>query len=360
MTSPDSWYGKDTIGASKAWAKGYTGSGVNVAIIDSGVDFGHPDLNGTQATYPSGPYAGWPIALDPFSMRNYYYNGYTSWDNYYDGENYSWYAGVNNVLHCTKGVTATFYFNSSTYSIDPAIVGLSKSGEIRWSVHPDYQLYANVYNWVPFILVDATTAGVYDTVIADLNFDLWFDGYDTQATKSDPVLNADLGSYIYTDTQVMTGTHYVPDYWQWYYGYAPLWYGYNIAASPITLTAGSWIYALDHGTAAGATDGADGIADVSGGMIYYIADGKLPVPGMNYLYPGGNAVPPIPLNGQLVAFMLGSSFAGGGDHGTLCASATAATGVINSPFSADGSLVQYNPLDSTKFPYGSSETIPTN
>jgi uncharacterized repeat protein (TIGR01451 family) len=97
------------------------------------------------------------------------------------------------------------------------------------------------------------------------------------------------------------------------------------------------------------TDGADGIVDVSGGMVYYIADGNLPVPGMNYLYPESG----IPRSGALVAFMLGSNYAGGGTHGTLCASATVAQGVIKSPFASDGTLLQYDPLDDTKFPFDS-------
>ena len=53
------------------WAQGYRGQGVNVAVIDQGVDFGHPDLNGSYAVEgnATSPYYQWPLAFDPKSMR---------------------------------------------------------------------------------------------------------------------------------------------------------------------------------------------------------------------------------------------------------------------------------------------------
>jgi subtilisin family serine protease len=36
------------IGADQAWASGYTGKGVKVCVIDTGVDANHPDLNGSK------------------------------------------------------------------------------------------------------------------------------------------------------------------------------------------------------------------------------------------------------------------------------------------------------------------------
>ena len=41
----DDW-GRDLIKAPEVWAKGLTGDGIVVAVIDSGVDYNHPDLLG--------------------------------------------------------------------------------------------------------------------------------------------------------------------------------------------------------------------------------------------------------------------------------------------------------------------------
>src|SRR5207247_5814961 len=41
--------GVNHIGASTAWAAGLTGSGVGVAIIDTGIDFNHTDLQPVAA-----------------------------------------------------------------------------------------------------------------------------------------------------------------------------------------------------------------------------------------------------------------------------------------------------------------------
>lgn len=47
------------IGAAKAWESGYTGKGIKVAIIDTGVDYTHPDLAGRF-----GAYKGWDFVDD--------------------------------------------------------------------------------------------------------------------------------------------------------------------------------------------------------------------------------------------------------------------------------------------------------
>src|SRR5436309_2288467 len=70
-----------------AWAQGYRGGGVNIAVVDQGLDFGHPDLDTSYAVEgnTSSPYYGWPIAFDPKSMGTYLQTGAT------DG---TWYANT--------------------------------------------------------------------------------------------------------------------------------------------------------------------------------------------------------------------------------------------------------------------------
>lgn len=79
--------------------------------------------------------------------------------------------------------------------------------------------------------------------------------------------------------------------------------------------------------------GQDGYPDISGGMIYYIADGQTPIPYSQQVYErwglGDYGVPEeklTPADGSLVAFMLGTIYAGGLEHGTLCAAAISAQG----------------------------------
>ena len=41
-------------GATDAWDRGYSGEGIIVAVADTGIDFAHPDLDGTQARIQDG------------------------------------------------------------------------------------------------------------------------------------------------------------------------------------------------------------------------------------------------------------------------------------------------------------------
>ena len=88
-------------------------------------------------------------------------------------------------------------------------------------------------------------------------------------------------------------------------------------------------------------DWGDGMPDISGGLLYYVANGVDPIPysdvvALRYAMP----VPTIK-NGDLVAFMIGDQEVTGSDQGTLCASAVAAqnvTGAVQG-FAPDAKLI---------------------
>jgi hypothetical protein len=111
-----------------AWAKGFTGNGVTVADIDSGVDFCHADLYGTWKTYDSSAahsytYAGVPNYLD-------YYNGWPEmlspvsnyllfFDTYFNGQmtdQNTFLYGISKFADTrTSGVGDTISFDGNVY-----------------------------------------------------------------------------------------------------------------------------------------------------------------------------------------------------------------------------------------------------
>jgi len=240
---PATWFAIETHGATAAWAKGYTGTGIKVAVIDTGVDFAHPDLQGTQARQPFGKYAGWPIAFDSRSMLSYLVSGGIGFP-----YNDVWYSDT-----------------SSTDTRGYHVPRTSKSGIYHIGLHPDDTLRAIYGNYVAVLVVDEHTAGVYDTVYVDLNNDRKFTD-EKPVRKGDEIAWRDLNR--------------------------------------------------------------DGLADVSGGMVYFMADGVNPVPFSAYIS-GLYGIPNvIPEAGTLVAFMINDVTENGGDHGTMCASSVVAQGAL--------------------------------
>jgi subtilisin family serine protease len=240
-----------------AQSLGISGAGIKVAIVDSGIDFAHPDLNGTQARVndTSSPWDGWPIAYDGLSM-----SGWLSSASIFSGSGNSWYADT----------TSTDIDNDSDNLTD--VDGLnvsgitSLSGIFHHGLHPDTNLVSRVGADVPILVVDDVVAGVYSTVYADLDLDGNFD-----------------------DEQPMRR--------------------------------GSETSGLD-------TTG-DGLWDISGGMIYWISDGNNSLPFAPTYATRNGLSDRIAGNGDLVMFMLNEASGAGGNHGTLCASAVAAQGVVN-------------------------------
>ena len=235
--------GLEAYGVEDAWKMGITGKGVRVAVSDSGIDFGHPDLYGSQArvTTKKSPYLGWPIVIDLFST--------TAWQD--------------------SGIAVNQFINmSSTDTSGCQVPGTSKSGVYHIGDHPDYRM-TNLYGRpVKILMVDEKKKGVYDTVYMDLN-----------------------GNRDFRDDK-------------------PCRKGDEIA-----------IWDRDK----------DGLADESGGIIYFIADGATPVPLGRLLY---GAKARIPKNAELLAIHYDT-----GGHGTMCAGTIGARGRIVKGMAPGASLI---------------------
>ena len=249
---PESVRSGEIHGANDAWERGYAGEGMIVAIADTGVDFGHPDLNGTQArvTDPKSPYEGWPLMFDHNSM--YYWLVY--------GDAYpsrgTWYADTSQTDYDnnTDGL-----LDESGYNITG--VNASLSGAYHLGEHPDWRLIDKAGGDVPILVVDDRVSGLYETVYPDIN-------------RDDDFSN-------------------------------------DVPMRPGEETAG-----LD-------TDG-DGLWDISGGLVYWVADGTNGVPYTDTYAARHGYANRIPGAGNLTLFMIES-----GSHGTLCASAVAAQGIVS-------------------------------
>ena len=238
-------------GANEAWENGYAGEGVVVAVADTGVDFGHPDLDGTQARISDGgKFDGWPMMFDHNSM--YYwlvfgqsYPARSTW--YADTSTLDWDNDSNGVLD-VSGHNIT--------GIAPSLSGIYHLGE-----HPDGTLRNQMGGDVPILVVDSRVSGLYETVIPDINRNSHF-GDDENMTKGNET--------------------------------------------------------------AGLDEDGDGIRDVSAGLLYWISDGHGGVPYAETYSARHGYSNRIASAGNLTLFMLES-----GSHGTLCASAVAAQGVVS-------------------------------
>jgi hypothetical protein len=285
--NPDGWHDVlNTHNSALAWDKGYTGAGVTVMVNDSGIDFAHPDLIGTWATVedPSSPYYGWPLQFDQYSMLLLAFDQQAGTDFVASGTGH--YADTSTVV--SEADTAYQPLDAATPNTY-TLTGTSRSGDYHIGTHPDTSLrvwYFILTGTEPasqedlgqrpaVLVVDEAEAGVYDTVYVDLDFDLDFSD-EKAVNRESPVSGAD-------------------------------WWG-----------------AFDPATGQVAPE-PDGLYDISGGLVYFIADGALPVPASDWLY----GLEP-PSNGALVAFTVNDFVASpAGNHGMLAASAVAAQGVID-------------------------------
>jgi len=283
QVSAKGWFDvQDGHKSAAAWAKGFTGDGVVVGVLDDGIDFGHPDLQGTYAsvTDPASPYFGWPMAfsqvslsyfgLDVLAGTNYIATGasgarWVSSKTTLPGQQIAGQPQKSRISYKPLG---------SSVAHDYIVPRTSKSNLYRVGSFPEENLLALYGERPAVIAVDTKVAGVYDTVYVDLD-----------------------GNYDFTDEK------------------------------PVTKESPEVYRDMD----------GDGYADISGGLLVWISDGANPPPTADWLWGISCATSSAnmkgcPDDGTLLLFA--GAFSLGYTHGTQCASNIAAQGVVNGGASA--------------------------
>ncbi|NOK61620.1 MAG: hypothetical protein GFH27_549313n28 [Chloroflexi bacterium AL-W] len=298
----EGWYhtGSTIHGSQAAWDKGYTGTGVRLMSNDSGADYCHPDLLGTWAYIdtPDSPYYGLPQMFDSYSSylaaQDYYVETTSVVDGATDYADTSttfkrapsW---VWNRLPASQH-TATYQPIGAEEEHTYILPGTSRSGLYKIGSHPDKALAvrANTLSTTfgdgtavrneraAVLVVDSDKSEVYDTVYVDLNFN--FDFRDDRPAR------------IYRGTEPVDPRERT---------------GYHEAAC------------LDFND--------DELNDVSGGLIYFIADGETAIPTLDWYWgvPGDTYG-----NGDLVAFHVMDYIEDGGTHGMGTTSSAVGQGVV--------------------------------
>ena len=145
-----------TTSALKAWTKyGVTGDGVKIAIVDTGVDFGHPDLwvNWYTPKVARDPKTGLPMAFDPTGMIYWKIFGTQA-------------SGFVNTSRIDVDADANGVLDSTGYNIAGIV---SASGEYHLGVLTGWPF---MEGWkYPVLVVDPEEPHKYTTVYIDFDLD---------------------------------------------------------------------------------------------------------------------------------------------------------------------------------------------
>lgn len=277
-----------------AWDKGFEGQGVVVGVLDDGVDFAHPDLQGTYATVtdPESPYYGWPMAFSQVSAYYFAYEvllqplGAMGITEQWAGSKWSDTSTTVNVPTCdgcTKGKLSYKPVGAAaahTYTIPLT----SQSEDYKLGSLNEKNLQSTYGERVAILVVDEGEEGVYDTVYVDLD-----------------------GDFDFTDEK------------------------------PVTQDSPEVFRDMD----------GDTYADISGGLLVWISDGAHVPPPTEWLWglscgDENGTLKACPDSGSLVMFT--GAFDEGYTHGTQCASNVVGQGVVSDGLSAPdfhiGGMVQ--------------------
>ena len=292
---------REIIGADKVNQLGVTGKGVTVAIVDTGTDFGIPDLQQAVARDSSGR----ALSFDPdgqgfviTSLVVHRVGGFLKTQNLtVDVWNAASYTATSSALPTVESIKLHYDYGA------PQV--LSKSGSYHFGILreqiQDIVSGDTVTVNFPLVVIDSTTPNVYDTVVVDMST-----AYYNFLKQYESKLNNDASQSLGVGLQWPD-----PD---------PAWNNHSFADETPHKIGGTDIIIFDPDH--------DGVPDFSAGMLAFGMD----ISGRTGSY--FSLLPPIDPKGNFVNVFFDME-----SHGTSTASNAASRGIMKRDIYNNGTLI---------------------